>query len=133
MRCLLDTSALVPFSRGEEGVERQLQDATTLLLPLVVVGEFLAGVQGRPDRRSRDALGWFEGLLEDALLVTPTAGTCRVYADLDQRLRAAGRPIPQNDVWVAATAVELGLPLLTRDAHFAGIPGVRVLGADRGN
>ncbi len=49
------------------------------------------------------------------------------YAEVHRALRRAGRPIPTNDLWIAAIAVEHGLVLYTRDAHFAHVPGLACL------
>lgn len=46
------------------------------------------------------------------------------YAEIYRTLRARGTPIPTNDVWIAALAVEHGLVVYTRDHHFASVPGL---------
>ncbi len=55
-----------------------------------------------------------------------SAGVSERYGDLKQQLRAAGKPIPDNDLWIAATAIEHHLVLVTRDKHFESTPGLAV-------
>lgn len=59
-------------------------------------------------------------------LLPLTAETARQYARLRGALKRAGTPIPENDLWIAALAIEHGWPLATRDAHFACVPGLIV-------
>lgn len=54
--------------------------------------------------------------------------TARHYADIRSELRSAGRPIPENDIWIAALARQHHLPIVSRDEHFDGISGVRRIG-----
>jgi tRNA(fMet)-specific endonuclease VapC len=56
-----------------------------------------------------------------------SAETARLYAIVQAELRATGRPIPSNDLWIAAAARELSLPLLSRDKHFADVNGIEVV------
>jgi len=57
----------------------------------------------------------------------PTARTAAEYGRIKAALKATGTPLPENDVWIAAFAIERSLPLATRDAHFAHVPGLIVL------
>lgn len=65
--------------------------------------------------------------MESSTLLLPTARTAAEYGRLKAALRTAGTPLPENDVWIAAFAVERGLPLATRDEHFLRVPGLSVL------
>jgi tRNA(fMet)-specific endonuclease VapC len=64
--------------------------------------------------------------MEGVTLLLPTARTAAEYGRVKVTLKAAGLPIPENDIWIAAYALEHGLPLATRDAHFAHVPGLIV-------
>jgi tRNA(fMet)-specific endonuclease VapC len=65
--------------------------------------------------------------MENVRLLLPTRETADGYARLFAQLRAAGTPIPTNDIWIAAQVVEEGLSLITRDKHFGSIPQVTLL------
>jgi tRNA(fMet)-specific endonuclease VapC len=66
-------------------------------------------------------------LLGEVRVLETTARTTAVYARVRHQLRAAGTPIPENDVWIAATAIEHNLPLVTRDNHFKVVEELEVL------
>ena len=121
---LLDSSVLIPLSRGElpMGVVDRLPPE--LLLSHVVVGEYLAGIRNPEHRRSDEAAAWFRAFLRDVAVLPGTRATAAHDARLHHHTRRSGRPIPLNDLWIAATAAEHEIRLLTRDAHFRGLPGV---------
>ena len=65
--------------------------------------------------------------MDGASLLLPTARTAAEYGRVKAALKTAGTPLPENDVWIAAFALEHGLPLAARDAHFARVAGLQVL------
>ena len=65
--------------------------------------------------------------LQIAILLLPDQGTSERYGLVKSELAAAGRLIPDNDIWIAALARQFDLPLATRDAHFAVVPGLKTL------
>jgi predicted nucleic acid-binding protein len=89
-------------------------------LPVVALGEFRYGIARSRHRRTYEA--WLRTYLHSFELLLITAETSEVYARIRLALRERGKPIPANDVWIAALAVEHGMPLLTRDAHFDVVP-----------
>lgn len=127
MRVCLDTSGYSAFKRGHEATSDMLQRAGEIVLPAVVVGELLAGFRmGSRDRANRRELDAF--LASPRVRVAPLAAeTAQRYAEIVAYLRGRGSPIPTNDIWIAACAMEWGLRLLTTDAHFDGLPQVSVL------
>lgn len=122
---LLDTSVVVAFLRRVPGVKERLSSAEELMVPLVALGELEYGANlAAPPERQREAVRTF---MEGATLLLPTARTAEEYGRIKAALKAAGTPLPENDVWIAAVAAERGLPLATRDAHFNHVPGLTVL------
>jgi predicted nucleic acid-binding protein len=121
---MLDTSAYSAFMSGEPWVKERLQEADEIVLNPAVVGELLAGFRrGSRERRNRDLLGQF--LDSPRVSVAPIDGeTAERYAVILDGLRHRGTPVPTNDLWIAATAMQHGLLLLTADRHFARIPQV---------
>jgi tRNA(fMet)-specific endonuclease VapC len=123
-RILLDTNAYVAFKRGEPGAREIVQIADTLGLSTVVLGELLGGFAlGTRAVRNRTELGAF--LESPRVAVLPVSeATAEFYASVFAALRRKGQPIPTNDLWVAATALEHGFALFTYDGHFRSVDGL---------
>jgi tRNA(fMet)-specific endonuclease VapC len=122
---LVDTNAYTAFMRGDAEVVEVLAHAERICLNSVVLGELLGGfAAGTRQPKNRAELARF--LESPRVEVVPvTAQTADSYALVYSNLRRRGTPIPTNDLWIAASALELGAALLTRDAHFAQIDGLR--------
>ena len=120
---ILDTNALSAFIDGDEALGGRLTDVVTLAIPVIVLGEFRYGIKGSKLRRRYEA--WLDDHLPDFEILLVTAATAVAYADVRSSLKRAGRPIPANDAWIAALAVEHHLDILSRDEHFDAVPGIR--------
>jgi tRNA(fMet)-specific endonuclease VapC len=122
---LLDTNAYTAFMLGEAAVVEVVAHAERIYLNSIVLGELLGGfAAGTREAKNRAELARF--LDSPRVEVVPvTAQTADSYALLYSGLRRKGQPIPTNDLWIAASALEHGAALLTRDAHFAQIDGLR--------
>ena len=124
-KVVLDTSVVVAILRRVPGVKESARGAEELLVPLFALGELEYGTNlATPPERQREAVRAF---MQGATLLLPTAHTAARYGHVKILLKTIGQPIPENDIWIAATALEHGLPLATRDAHFAQVPGLTVL------
>lgn len=113
--------------RGDAHATAALENATEIHLPLIVLGELLAGFAASARAQAnRDDLAQFMALAR-VHLMRPDEKTARHYADLYAVLRRQGTPIPANDLWIAALARQHRLPLFTFDAHFRNVPGVTLV------
>jgi predicted nucleic acid-binding protein len=123
---LVDTTAYTAFMRGDASVLEVLAHAERLCINSVVLGELLGGfAAGTRESKNRAELARF--LNSPRVEVLPvTAQTADSYALVCLGLRRKGQPIPTNDLWIAASALEHGAALLTLDAHFAQIDGLRM-------
>ena len=123
---LIDTNAFTAFMRGDRDAVEAIAHAEQLYLNSTVLGELLAGfAAGTREAKSRSELARFlESPRVDVLDVT--ADTADSYALVYVGLRRKGQPIPTNDLWIAASALEHGAALLSFDAHFAHVDGLRV-------
>ena len=122
MRVLLDTNRYVDFCAGEPGVVEVLVRANAVLLPFVTLAELRAGFRcGTVGRRNEAVLVRFLAKPRVSVLFSDEQ-TTHIYAGLYAQLRAQGTPIPTNDLWVAALAVQHDLLLCSRDAHFDHLP-----------
>jgi len=122
----VDTNAYSGFMRGLPGAVQALRAAQDIHLPLIALGELLAGfAAGTRASKNRDELARFLASPRVQVL-KPDEKTARHYADIYAALRARGTPIPTNDLWIAALARQHRLALLTFDAHFETVPGLAV-------
>jgi tRNA(fMet)-specific endonuclease VapC len=127
VRVLLDTNAYVAFKGGDPDTVDALRLAEAIHLSSVVLGELLAGfaVGSREAQNRRELAAFLDSPRVDILPIT--TDTAAFYATVFALLRRKGRPVPTNDLWIAATALEHGLALVTHDAHFREIEGLRLV------
>jgi len=90
---------------------------------VIVLGEFRYGISGSRHRREYEQ--WLEQHLPAFEVLTVTEPTTQAYAQVRIALKKLGRPIPANDVWIAALALQHRLPLMSRNEHFDSVPGLR--------
>ncbi len=118
LRLALDANRYVDFCRGVDAAVDPLRRAAEIVLPYVVLAELRAGFRcGGRARQNEQVLGRFLQSPRVAVVFADD-GTTHFYAELFAELRAAGTPIPTNDLWIAALVVQHDLTLLTRDKHF---------------
>jgi predicted nucleic acid-binding protein len=122
MGMIIDTNALSAFFDGEKGVVEKLGEADGIYLPVIVMGEYRFGLRGSRLRAPREAV--LETFVRSCTVLPVLESTTSHYATIRNRLRQAGTPIPENDIWIAALAVEHHLPVLSADAHFDCISGI---------
>ncbi len=127
MRVALDTNRYSDLARGDHEVIELLEIATEVCLPFVVLAELRAGFSlGTRGRTNEQALQRFLQKPGVSVLYA-TDSTTRTYATLYRQLREQGTPIPANDLWIAALAVENGLQLCSRDRHFRHLPQLQMV------
>ena len=121
---LLDTCVVVKHFRDATAVANKLAGYEYLYLPQHALGELYYGAyrSARPEKH----LAQIERFLAAVDVLNPDEETSRLYGQIATALAVAGTPIPQNDIWIAAMALQTGLPLATCDDHFARITGLTV-------
>jgi predicted nucleic acid-binding protein len=117
---ILDTNALSAFIDGDAGVGELLRRQARAAIPVIVLGEFRYGIAQSKRRSSYER--WLESHLVQFDILSVTDETAVAYAALRVTLRRSGRPIPANDAWIAALALQHRLPVLSRDEHFDVVP-----------
>lgn len=121
----IDTNVYSAMARSEPAIVEVLRQAPEILVSSVVLGELLAGfAAGSRERINRGELALF---LQSPRVrqVVCGAATADRYALIYSALRRIGRPIPTNDMWIAASCLEHGVALLSLDRHFAEVGGLR--------
>ena len=122
MRLALDTNRYRDVFNGEPETLQVLEEAELVVLPFIVVGELRAGFAGG-QRRAENELTLRRFLLKPGVEVFfADEQTTHHYANLYRQLRQQGTPIPTNDIWIAALAVQHDLVLHARDKHFDHLP-----------
>lgn len=119
---ILDTNALSAFVDGDAGVGAVLRTQPRATIPVIALGEFRYGIAGSRHRRTYEA--WLDSHLRHFEVLAITEDTAIAYAALRVALKRAGRPIPANDAWIAALALQHRLPVLSRDTHFDAVPNL---------
>jgi predicted nucleic acid-binding protein len=128
-RIALDTTFLIDLQSARRGRSRavgairflEARSDAELLLPVVALGEYLEGFEDPSSPEAR-------ALVDPLRVLETTPEVARVYAATTRHLRAPGRLIGANDLWIGCTARAAGVPIVTRDReHFERIPGPRVI------
>lgn len=123
---ILDTNALSAWAEGIAGIEAPLRSADRLVVPSVVLGEYLFGI--RLSRHRVRYENWLDQFLPETEIATVNADTASEYAEIRLELKRSRSPIPQNDAWIAALARQHGLNVLSNDRHFDMVDGIRRIG-----
>ena len=118
-RYLLDTNIIIAVLNGEAGVLNRLQRGHESFLSVITIGELLRGALG--SQRVTANVAKVQTLAERMVVLPCELATAEHYARIKHHLRSKGRPLPDNDVWIAATAEQRELVLVTRDVHFSHI------------
>ena len=124
-RLLLDTNAMIALRQADSALERIIDDADAVWISWITVGELLYGALGSGRRDAN--LRQLDDMISRRNILLGDVGTARAFAGVKDALRRKGRPIPENDIWIAATAIQHNLVLVTRDAHFDHIDGLTCL------
>lgn len=130
MRICLDTSAYSQFKRGDASAVEIISSARVVGVPSIVLGELRCGFRlgAHRERNDRELEAFLANASVQVLNVDDLAASH--YADIVVALRSAGKPIPVNDIWIAALAAREGAEVVTYDNHFSHVQrvGVRILG-----
>ena len=116
---LLDTNIVVALFTGDDLVQKKLAGANKVFVPSIVLGELHYGV--RKSTQIEKNLARLEEFAAANAVVACDADTAREYGVIKDELRKKGRPIPENDIWIAAVARQYDFVLVTRDSHFSEI------------
>ena len=115
-RYLLDTNIVIGLLEGDEAVRSRLSQAVEVFVPTIVLGELYFGA--RKSANWEENVARIDDFASRAAVLAPDTEVARRYGIIKTSLREQGRPIPENDVWIAATAERNELTLVTRDTHF---------------
>ena len=121
---LLDTNIVIAIFEQDPSVISRLTQQIQVVLPAVVLGELYYGAQksARVDQNTRK----IDELAAVCIVLPADQETARRYGIAKNRLKLKGKPIPENDIWIAAVALEHELTLVTRDSHFQEVEDLKL-------
>jgi len=113
---LLDTNIVIALFANDPSVQKHIARAGEIFIPATVIGELFFGAfkSGRPKANAEQ----IETFAVGNTVLACDIGTGREYGRIKNLLHKKGHPIPENDIWIAALAIEHGLTLVSRDEHF---------------
>ena len=121
---LLDTNAVIALLAGDLAAQNSLSKAELTFLSSIVLGDLYYGAWKSTQKVANSAK--IDALAAKSTVLPIDAVTAWQFGKIKSALRTKGRPIPENDIWIAALAKQYGLTLLTRDAHFKEVDGIEV-------
>ena len=121
---LLDTNIVIALFANDTSVQQQLADSAEVFVPSVVLGELYFGAQ--KSTRVQENRSRIDDFAAANLILLCDTATARQYGVIKYQLRIKGAPIPENDIWIAATAIQHQLTLITRDKHFQSVDGLKL-------
>lgn len=122
---ILNTNAVSALFEGNETLGERLAHASRHHLPVIVIGEYRYGLLRSRHRRNLSLL--LDSLVRESIILRVDETTAQTYAELRDELRRLGRPIPENDVWIAALARQHEEPVVSNDKHFGAVQGLRTI------
>jgi tRNA(fMet)-specific endonuclease VapC len=121
---LLDTNAVIALQKKDPQFLTYAQGSFEVYIPVIVVGELYFGAYN--SLHIPQNIQAIQDVIDDSVILACDLGTAENFGKIRHQLKAKGRPIPENDIWIAAIAMQYDLIVVTRDAHFHEIDGVTV-------
>jgi len=122
---MVDTNVVIRLFRADERSIELFEQADSICIPVVVAGELLYGAENSTQKREN--LDIFSDFLSQYEVVEVDLSIARTYGEIKAQLKKDGINIPENDLWIAATAKTRHCTLITFDSHFAKVDGLRVV------
>jgi len=122
---ILDTNALSGAADGDPGALEIIAGAERIAVPVIVLGEYRIGIAQSRHRKEYEE--WLREWVATVTVLDVERETADHYAKIGLELKKTGRPIPSNDLWIAALCGQHSLPLLSRNRHFDVVPGLKRL------
>jgi len=119
---LLDTNIVIAFFRKDGNVEERMTRSKEVFVPVNVLGELYYGAQHSLQVAKR--IQQVEDFKSNAKVLNCDSSTADIYGQIKNGLKLKGKPIPENDIWIAAIAFQHDLAVVTRDQHFKEIDGL---------
>ena len=123
MEYLFDTNIIIGFLKNDIKIVERAGELEEINISVITVGEMLYGANN--SEKSEENIKKYKNFFEFCNIVNVTEKTAEFYAEIRYKLKKAGKPIPENDIWIAAIAVENGYTIITRDKHLKSIEFIK--------
>lgn len=122
---VVDTNVIIDILRGKQELSKIINNEVILIMPTIVLGELFYGANksNRFDKK-KEEISQIKNFFE---VTSITERTAEIYGEVKNELKLKGKPIPENDIWIASVALELNLPLLTKDKHFSNLKRLKII------
>ncbi len=121
---VFDTSAVIELFKGNQRVTTKLETITNIKIPSIVLGELYFGVYNSSNFQKH--INQVNIFIENCEILAITSETAEIYASTKTKLKNKGKPIPENDIWIASVSLQFNFPLVTFDKHFLEIEGLKL-------
>jgi len=125
-KCLVDTNVIIRLLRADERSIELFNQADSISIPVVVSGELFYGAEN--STLKQENLNIFSDFISQYEVIEVDLNIARTYGEIKAQLKKNGLTIPENDLWIAATAKARRYTLITFDSHFSKIDGLQVIG-----
>lgn len=115
----LDTGIAIRFLNGDDSINNFLSKYIEIYMPAIVAGELIFGALN--SKHAEQNLARHRKLIQRTSILDITENTANIYAKTRLDLKKKGKPIPENDLWIASVCIEHKIPLISNDAHFDDI------------
>ncbi len=122
-RLLLDTNIISDLNDNVPETLQVLASAEEVFTSVVVAGELFYGIEN--STRRKENFSFYTDFFQTCAVLDITLDTASIYGAIKTNLRQKGKPIPENDIWIAAIAIQNDLTLLTHDHHFNSVDRLR--------
>jgi tRNA(fMet)-specific endonuclease VapC len=121
---LLDSNIIISLFKGDKKTTKWLLNAESVFVPYVVIGELYYGAYKSGQKKSN--MKKIDDFISFSSILNSTADTSKLYGFIKNQLKTQGKPMPENDIWIAALAIQYGVTLITRDNHFNNVKNLPV-------
>ncbi|TDX84781.1 type II toxin-antitoxin system VapC family toxin [Epilithonimonas xixisoli] len=121
---VLDTNIIIDLFRGDEKTKSFLNNFD-FEIPVIVIGELFYGAENSSNKEKH--FQQIKKFTEEVSIINSTEDTAKIYASIKSDLKQQGKPIPENDIWIAAIAIENNKSLVTNDQHFLSIKNLKII------
>lgn len=122
-RLLLDTNIISDLNDNVPETLQVLASAEEVFTSVVVAGELFYGIEN--STRRKENFSFYTDFFQTCAVLDLTLDTASIYGTIKTNLRQKSKPIPENDIWIAAIAIQNDLTLLTHDHHFNSVDRLR--------
>jgi tRNA(fMet)-specific endonuclease VapC len=121
----LDTNIAIDLLNGKSEVIASINKFDLVCLPVTVCGELLFGAKNSGKSKANELK--YKNFVNACLILETNSLVAEKYADIRFALKQKGKPIPENDIWIAAICAVNNIPLFTRDAHFENVEELKLI------